>query len=769
MGTAYSYAQSNLPQLGKNPVSEVINAMTLEEKASLVVGAGLNIPEAIKKANKELALNVPMPGTLASQTVKPVPSAAGNTVAIPRLGIPSMVVNDGPAGMRLPSLGNNIKCTAFPIGTLLASSWDKDLMLKTGQAFGNETLEYGVDILLAPGMNIQRNPLCGRNFEYYSEDPLLTGKLAAAFVQGVQSQGVGTSVKHFIVNNQETDRNSVNIIVSERALREIYLKGFQIAVQEAEPWTVMSSYNLVNGSYTSERHDLITEVLRNDWGYKGLVMSDWNGGKDAVAQMKARNALLMPGPSQVKTIIEALKSGRLNEKVLDQNVEDILNLILKTPRFKNYKFSNKPNTEANLLTSRTAASEGMVLLKNNQQTLPLAATVKNVALFGNTSYAALAGGSGSGFVNTAYTASLADGLLAAGYTANVPLKETYKKYMDENRPLPQKSDMMDGIMGRKKRAAEMPVNEDMATQIAQSSDMGIITIGRISGEGSDRALDNDYNLSDTEKAMIRAVAKAFHAKGKKVVIVLNIGGVIETVSWKDLPDAILLAWQPGQEAGHAMADVLSGKVNPSGKLPVTFPEKYSDVPSAKNFPGKEVKNDSIIKREVIYEEGIYVGYRYYNTFGVKTSYPFGFGMSYTSFAYSNMQLSSANFNDKISVIVDVKNTGAVAGKEVVQLYIAAPAKSMKKPALELKGFAKTELLKPGQSKTITFTINAIDLASYSTEKTAWIADAGRYILKIGASSDDIRLSKSFNLKKERIVAGVTKALVPSVQINELKR
>ncbi len=757
-----------LPQLGKSPVKEVIAAMTLEEKASLVVGGGINIPPAMRK-NKMFAQMVAQPGTLAGNTINPVPSTAGNTIAIPRLGIPCIVVNDGPAGLRmLGGFGDQkYECTAFPVGTLLASSWDKDLIFKTGQSYGNDVLEYGVDILLAPGMNIQRNPLCGRNFEYYSEDPLVSGKIAAAMVNGIQSQGVGTSIKHFAANNQETDRQSVNTIVSERALREIYLEGFRIAAHDAHPWTVMSSYNLLNGYYTSENHELLTSILRNDWGYKGLVMSDWGAGKDAVAQMKAGNDLLMPGPNQVNTIIQAVKDGKLNEKVLDRNVEDILNLVLKTPRFKNYKYSNKPNTVANAAMSRKAATEGMILLKNTNDALPLTKHIKSVALFGNTSYQAYLGGSGSGYVAVAYSVNLIDGLKNAGYVIDEPLKEKYKNYMTENAP--KGGDMIANMMGGKKRAPEMPIADSIAEKMAEKYDIGIFTIGRNSGETEDRKVDNDFNLSNVEKSTLNTICTAFHAKGKKVVVVLNIGGVIETASWRNSPDAILLAWQPGMEAGNAITDLLTGKVNPSGKLAITFPMSYTDVPSAKNFPGVEVKNDSTIKRKVVYEEGIYVGYRYYNTFGVKTAYEFGYGSSYTKFTYSNLKLSATTFKGKITVTVNVKNVGKVDGKEVVQLYLSAPKGPLDKPLEELKGFAKTALLKPGESQTLTFSLNAKDLASFNTKASAWIADAGKYEVKIGASSEDIKLAKPFSLASTITVAKVHKALAPQVGIVELKK
>ena len=329
-----------------------------------------------------------------------MPGAAGTTFAIERLGIPSIVVSDGPAGVRIDSIRNNdhsktYYATAWPVGTLLASSWDTSIVKETGEAFGNEVREYGIDILLGPGMNIHRNPLGGRNFEYYSEDPVVSGNISAAMVKGIQSNGVGTSIKHFVANNQETDRNSVNTIVSERALREIYLKGFEIAVEQAKPWTVMSSYNFINGIYASESHDLLTDVLRKDWGYKGFVMTDWFGGKDPVAQMKAGNNLLMPGtPDQSQKIIDAVKNKTLDEKILDENVAGILNIILKSPSFSNYKFSDKPDLQKHAILSRTAATQGMVLLKNNNNALPFNKNIHSVALFGINGYTLIAGGTG---------------------------------------------------------------------------------------------------------------------------------------------------------------------------------------------------------------------------------------------------------------------------------------------------------------------------------------------------------------------------------------
>jgi len=756
---------NNLPQLGKVPLKDVIAQMTLEEKAAMLTGSGLNIPpSAIEMIGEDMKKILPQPGSLASKTKSPIPLAAGTTIEIPRLGIPCVVFNDGPAGLRM--MGGKYKCTAFPIGSLLASTWNEELIYETGKAYGNEVLEYGVDVLLAPGMNIQRNPLCGRNFEYYSEDPLLSGKIGAAMVRGIQSQGVGISVKHFVANNQETNRQNTNAIVSERALREIYMEGFRIAIQEGKPWTVMSSYNLVNGSYTSESAELLTTILRDEWKYEGMVMSDWISGNDFVAQVEAGNDLLMPGPYQVETIIKAVKNGELDEKLLDRNIENILNLVLKSPRFKNYKFSNTPNLDENIKASRNAATEGMVLLKNENKALPLT-TGSKVALFGNTSYKTFIGGSGSGYVATSYKVDIAAGFKNAGYQASEFLKKTYKTYMRENKP--KQTDKLQAMLGGKKQAPEMPLESLLVEEMAEESDIAFITIGRNSGEMEDREVENDFNLSDTEKANLELVTQKFHEKGKKVVVILNIGGVVETASWKNVPDAILLAWQPGIEAGNAIVDIVSGKVNPSGRLAITFPVSYFNVPSAKSFPGDEIKSDSIIKRQAVYEEGIYVGYRYYNSFNVPASFPFGYGLSYTDFDYSDLRIDSNIFKDSVNVSLRIQNTGIFSGKDVVQLYISAPSKKMDKPALELKGFAKTKLLKPGESQYISFIIHKKDLASFSTEYSAWIAESGRYDIRIGASCIDIKLSKSLKLRKDIVVERLHKAMAPQVSINELSR
>jgi beta-glucosidase len=755
-----------------NKAKELVSKMTLEEKTKLVVGMGMNIP------GMNLS-NAPAVG----QTMDKVPGAAGTTFAIPQLGLPTTVVADGPAGLRIQPVRNNDSsrtyyATAWPVATLLASTWDTKLAEQVGKAMGNEVKEYGVDVILGPGLNIHRNPLGARNFEYYSEDPLISGKMTAAMVNGIESNGVGASIKHFAGNNQETNRNTINTIVSERALREIYLKGFEIAVKESQPWTVMSSYNKINGKYTSEDYDLLTTILRKEWGFKGLVMTDWFGGKDAVAQMKAGNDLLMPGtPAQKKTLADAVNNGTLDIKVMDENAERIVNYILKTPSFKNNPFSNKPDLKAHAAIARTAAAEGMVLLKNEASALPINKNVKSIAAFGNTSYDFISGGTGSGDVNEAYTISLVQGLSNAGYNVDDELKNIYNNYVFSEKAKQPKKSFFESFMNPNPPIPEFTIDNNILTKKATETDIALITIGRNAGEGKDRKVENDFNLSGAEKALIKNVVEAFHAKSKKVIVVLNIGGIIETTSWRDNVDAILLSWQPGLEAGNAVADILSGRVNPSGKLASTFPVKYEDVPSAKNFPGKEFPGQATagnfgmrqIPAEVTYEEGIYVGYRYYNTFNVKPAYEFGYGLSYTNFAYSNLKLSSASFSGKMTATIDIMNTGKIAGREVVQLYISAPPGKLDKPAEELKGFAKTTLLQPGQKQTIHFSIEAEYIASFDPETTAWVADAGIYTVKIGASSTDIRQTGSFRLTKNLVVEKCNKVLTPQVAINELRK
>ncbi len=755
------------PQLGKNSVAEVIAAMTTEEKTKLLIGMGmdLHIPGVDLVADED------------KKVAEKVAGAAGRTHAIPRLGIPSMTLSDGPAGVRIDPIRNGdtsrtYYATGFPIATMLAASWDTNVANRIGLAIGSEAHDYGIDIMLAPAMNIHRNPLGGRNFEYYSEDPLLSGLMAAAYVKGIQANGVGTSIKHFAANNQEFNRMQSNSIVSERALREIYLKGFEIAVKDGQPWTVMSSYNLINGTYASENRDLLTTLLRDEWGFKGFVMTDWFGGNDPVAQLKAGNDVLMPGvPNQPKAIVSAIESGRLSKEVLDQNVARVLNIILQSPAFKNYKHSNHPDLKADAEVVRKAATEGIVLLKNEGQVLPLRSSTK-IALWGNSSYDLTAGGTGSGDVNKKYVVSLAEGLGATGVTVDNSLSTTYSQYVAEQkarRPRPRPFALPEPLV-------EMPVTSEKAQQLANDTNVALITLGRNSGEFTDRSIDNDFTLTSNEQSLLANVSSAFHAKGKKVVVVLNVGGPIETVSWRSLVDAILVAWQPGQEGGNSIADVLTGKVNPSGKLPMTFPASYSDVPSAKTFPGKELVGKPNLMNypfggkpaEAVYDEGIYVGYRYYNTFAVKPAYEFGYGLSYTDFSYKDLTLSSPRFQDKVLASVTVVNSGKTAGKEVVELYIGAPGQKLSKPRSELRAFAKTNLLQPGESQTLKFTLSAKDLASYDPATSSWVAEAGSYKIMVGASSLNIKKTAPLELAKDLVVEKSQKLMAPTVAIKELQ-
>lgn len=408
-------------KLREDNIDEIVNAMTLEEKAQLIIGVGMP------------GLPVDQPVIGASDAGK-VPGAAGFTATIERLGIPAIALCDGPAGLRISPTREGDEqtyyCTHFPIGTLLASTWNTELVKQVGVAMGNEVLEYGGDVLLAPAVNIHRNPLCGRNFEYYSEDPVVTGKIAGAYIDGIQSNGVGTSIKHFAFNSQETNRMNNNALIDVRTMREIYLKGFEIAIKESKPWTVMSSYNYFNGTYTSESYDLLTNVLRNEWGYKGTVMTDWFGGADGAAQVAAGNDMLQPGrQTQYNDIVNGVKEGSLTTEEVDLCCKRILNLVVQSPTFKGYKYSNKPDLKAHADVTRQSATEGMVLLENNGA-LPMK-NVKNIAVFGNAAYAWIAGGTGSGDVNRAYTVNLIEGLKNAGYEPNETLKTSYEKWAEE--------------------------------------------------------------------------------------------------------------------------------------------------------------------------------------------------------------------------------------------------------------------------------------------------------------------------------------------------
>ncbi len=773
------------PQLRADNIDEVLKAMTLEEKAKLLVGGANNFFGT---------------GAVVGGEADLVAGAAGTSPAIPRLGIPATVLTDGPAGVRIdPTRKGTDKtyyATAFPIGSCLASTWNTELVSKVGEAIGNETKEYRCDVILGPGMNLHRNPLCGRNFEYYSEDPLLTGKIAAAYINGVQSQGAGVSAKHFAVNSQETDRTAVDERVSQRAARELYLRGFEIAVRESDPWTIMASYNQVNGQYSMGNHDLLTKILRDDWGYKGIVMTDWIGireGLETISEVHAGNDLMEPGqPAQVEEIIKGVKEGKLDIADVDRNVRRMLEYIVKTPSFHQYPASNAPDFKAHAAITRQSAAEGIVLLKNNGvlpfrtegSLSPLTShhspLIKTVALFGENSYDFLSGGTGSGCVHPPYVVDMLQGLENAGIKSSATLTDIYRKYIDYARIKFQAERhpakwFQTEYMGQQKYP-EISLSPIAIGKEVQAADAAIITIGRQAGEGIDRDIDTEFNLIPEERSLIVDVCNAFHAEGKPVIVIINSGSVIETASWSSYPDAILCAWQPGMEGGNSIADLLTGKVNPSGKLTMTWPIAATDHASTKNFPGNiddysfqmMVGNKMPIPGHAYtnHEEDIYVGYRYFDTFNREVAYPFGFGLSYTTFEMSKPAVK-AKGNSAVEVSVTVKNTGTVAGKEVAQVYVTAPKGRLEKPAQELKAFAKTRELQPGESQTLTMTIPVRDLASFDEAGSQWLTEAGTYTFRIGFSSRDIKASLPLALKE--YTEKTTNALAPQQALNLLKQ
>lgn len=720
--------------LKANNIDKIVAAMTLEEKAHLLVGNHDCTFNGFESRRKQLKNDVQ--------------GAAGTTSAIPRLGIPNTILSDGPAGVRIdPRRDGDPRtyfATAFPIGTAIASTWNLDLVRQIGQAMGNEVLEYGVDVLLAPGMNIHRNPLCGRTFEYYSEDPVVAGLTAAAMVNGVQSMGVGTSIKHFAVNSQETNRLEVDEVVSKRALREIYLKPFELAVKLANPWTVMSSYNRLNGPYTQEDYELLTTVLRDEWGFKGIVMTDWTGPRTTAAQIHAGNDVLCPGDDKhVADIISDVKSGRLSMGDVDKAVKRMLQYIVRTPHFRGYAFSNNPELAEHAAITRQSATEGMVLLKNSANTLPMSG-VKTVALFGSQSYAFMSCGLGSGCVNTKHVVDMVEGLKNAGIAITPDMEAVYRKYFDfvEMRHKLENPNDFDWAVGRS-QYPNFGLAWGAIENQAKKADIAIVTIGHQTGEGRDRRIEGEqgFKLTADEMELLRNVSKAFHQQNKKMVVVLNSGNVMETASWRNLADAILVAWQPGQEGGNSVADILTGKANPSGKLTMTWPMDVMDVPSSHNFPLGDGKNE----QTALHKEGINIGYRYFNTAHKEVAYPFGFGLSYTTFAYSAPKVKSTKNGFRASITVT--NTGKVEGKEAVQLYVSAPKGKLEKPECELKAFAKTRNLKPGEQQTLYFDVTNYGLASFDEAANQWISDAGTYTLKFGANVEDIRSTATYRLGK----------------------
>lgn len=726
----------------------MVAKLTLDEKLSLLSGPGYG------SANG--AINVKQDVAGVAGYINGVARSADG------IDIPALKLADGPAGLRISANRDGDSATyyatAWPIGSLLASSWDVNLVKSVGEAMGDEVRQYGVDILLAPGMNIQRNPLNGRNFEYYSEDPLLTGKIGAAMVNGVESNGVGTTIKHYFGNNSETNRNQINDIGEPRTFREIYLRGFQIAVDEAQPWAVMTSYNKVNGTYVNERKDAVTDVLRGEWQFDGLVMSDWFAGdvaNNAYKQVLAGQDLIEPGNVK-EQLQQSIEQGDLDEAKVTEAAIHILTQAMKSPSYNQLAVSNSPDLAAHARLARQTGAESMVLLRNDAAALPIAATSK-VASFGINQINTYKGGTGSGDVNAAST-TIAQGL-ASRFPVNGALQAYYGDFYEANKVYHE------GQFGAKgyytcDEAAVSPALASLITTAASEQEVAVISLGRQAGEGADRTdSKGDYLLGDDEIALIDAVSSAFHAQGKKVVVVLNVNGVIDTAQWSHKVDAILLAYMAGQETGHAVADVLSGAVNPSGKLAQSFPLSYASVPSAGTFPGEDTDGDGE-PDDLYYNEGIYVGYRYYSTFDKAVSYPFGFGLSYTSFGYTSPAIANNTLAKgaagSLVLTATITNTGAVAGKEAAQVYVSAPEVKLQKPTIELKAFAKTKQLAPGASEQLSFTIPASILASFDEASNQWIVEPGSYSAYISPSSDvSATTPVSFTVSKEIVVSSTT--------------
>ncbi len=660
-------------------IQSVITRMTLEEKAALCTGA-----------------------------------SAWTTTPVERLGIPEMTVSDGPHGVRrVPEVQEMtqaaLPATCFSTASSLASTWDVDLLGEVGRALGEECLALKVDVLLGPGTNMKRTPLCGRNFEYYSEDPFLAGKMAASFINGVQSKGVGTSLKHYATNNQEFQRFSINAVVDERSLREIYLPAFETAVKEAKPWTVMCSYNKINGTYGSENHLLLVDILKEEWGFEGLVVSDWGAVHDRVASLKGGLDLEMPGPKdlRVKAVVEAVRRGELDEALLDEAVRRILRIVFKaaeTPKL------GAMDIDAHHALARRVAAEGMVLLKNDG-VLPLK-NPRQIAVIGRSAKEPYFQGGGSSHINPTRVDNPFDELQKLAGSAVLTYAEGY----------PAQDTFVQALI-------------DEAVKAARSAEVALLYIALPSykeSEGYDR---KDLDLTAQQVALIRAVAKA----QPRTVVILNNGSAVAMSEWIGSTAAVLEAWMMGQAGGGAIADILFGKVNPSGRLAETFPLRLVDTPAYINFPGGN--------GEVRYGEGIFIGYRYYDAREMPVLFPFGYGLSYTTFAYSAPRLSTASCKDTDTLIVsvDVTNTGSVAGKETVQVYVHDRQAGLQRPPKELKGFAKVALA-PGETKTVNIPLDFRAFAYYHPGHKQWITEDGEFDILVGASANDIRGRKTLALQ-----------------------
>jgi len=665
-------------------IKQIVSQLTLEEKAGLC--SGLNF---------------------------------WHTKGVERLGIPSVMVTDGPHGLRKQSgssdhlgLLDSVPATCFPSAAGLACSWDVQLVNEVGVALGEECQAEDVAVLLGPGANIKRSPLCGRNFEYFSEDPYLSSEMAAAHINGVQSQGIGTSLKHFAVNNQEHRRMTTDAIVDERTLREIYLASFEGAVIKGQPWTVMSSYNQVNGAFASENSRLLTEILKEEWGHEGFVVSDWGAVNERVAGLAAGLELEMPSSNGAgdRKIVEAVQNGNLSEEALNNAVERILTVVFKA--VDNKKENAVYDADAHHQLAAKVAAESMVLLKNEQAILPLSKS-GSIAVIGAFANAPRYQGGGSSHIKpTKLDNTLAEITRTAGAAAQVSYAQGYRLDNDDH--------------------DEQLLQE--AKDKAGTTDVAVLFIGlpdRYESEGYDR---QHLNIPGNQLALIEAVAEV----QSNLVVVLSNGSPI-VMPWLGKAKAVLEGYLGGQAVGGAIAALLFGDANPSGKLAETFPVKLSDNPSFLNFPGEGDK--------VEYKEGVFVGYRYYDTKEIEPLFPFGFGLSYTTFAYRNLKVSQTELTDQdtVTVSVDVRNTGAVTGKEIVQLYVRDSVSTVNRPSKELKGFAKIEL-QPGEQQTVTFELGKRAFAYYNVDLKDWHVETGEFEILVGASSRDIAESVLVNVQ-----------------------
>ena len=625
------------------------------------------------------------------------------TRALPKNNIPSITLSDGPNGVRKQAgaadhlgLNPSVPATCFPTAATVACSWDPALGEEIGQAMGEEAAAQEVAVLLGPGLNTKRSPLCGRNFEYFSEDPYLSGKMAASYVRGIQSNGISACPKHFAVNSQELRRMASDSVVDERTLRELYLTGFEIVVKEAKPKTIMSSYNLINGTYANENRHLLMDILRGEWGFDGAVVTDWGGSNDHALGVQNGSTLEMPAPGgdAVRELMQAVQSGKITEADVDARLDELLTLVFDTHAAVQ-SHSRTFDADAHHALARRAAAESIVLLKNENDLLPLAEGAK-VAVIGDFAQTPRYQGAGSSAVNSIKVDTFLDCLKESGL-ASVGFAPGFDR------------------QGKPDAAKQAE-----AVALAQKAEVVLLCLGLDEikeSEGLDRG---DMRLADNQIELLKAVQQA----NPNTVVVLSAGASLET-PWLKHCRTLVYGALGGQAGAGAMLDVLTGKVNPSGKLAETWVNAYADTPAKDNFAGPG--------RMVQYREGLYVGYRYYQTAGVPVAFPFGYGLSYTSFAYSNLQAASNG------VTLTVTNTGKRAGAEIVQLYVAKPGAEVLRPAQELKGFAKVQL-QPGESKTVTIPLDDKAFRYWNTKTDSWEVEGGSYELRVGASSADIRLT-----------------------------